>query len=480
MTFDYLKHLKNTNQTIKLLNSDNFAFMLSFFYFVFVKNRHITLNHSELLLYLDDYLFDINSSYDNLFPKLPKEYLDDFANDKNGYLRKYHGDSDEPLYELTPHTNKALEFVESLQESEFVASRSKFNIIFELLEDLEFETNMDDEERVKKLQAQKKDIDIQINAIRAKKDLRFDSARIKEHYMQIQEIVRKLKYDFSQMEYNFRDLNKLAMQEITLRDDDKSSVLDSIFEIEDSIRDSDQGKSFFAFWQLLTDAKKSDKLTKLLNNLYEIDVIKEMDDDRKLGDVKYTLLKSGEKIYQVSAKLIEQLRRFIDDRVRIENKRVIELCKKVEKSSIEIRDTIPMKKNFFYMKGNKIKIDSIFEKSLYCIKKPQEFKKEDVVQDIEIDMDSFYNLFFVDEESLKRNISQMLFTQPQCTLVELCKKFEVKKGLSELVSYISIAKNSDEAIVDESIKTQIEVLDFDGNKKMVCLPKIIFTKGIKK
>ncbi len=256
MTFDYLKHLKNTNQTIKLLNSDNFAFMLSFFYFVFVKNRHITLNHSELLLYLDDYLFDINSSYDNLFPKLPKEYLDDFANDKNGYLRKYHGDSDEPLYELTPHTNKALEFVESLQESEFVASRSKFNIIFELLEDLEFETNMDDEERVKKLQAQKKDIDIQINAIRAKKDLRFDSARIKEHYMQIQEIVRKLKYDFSQMEYNFRDLNKLAMQEITLRDDDKSSVLDSIFEIEDSIRDSDQGKSFFCFLATSNRCKK--------------------------------------------------------------------------------------------------------------------------------------------------------------------------------------------------------------------------------
>ncbi len=56
----------------------------------------------------------------------------------------------------------------------------------------------------------------------------------------------------------------------------------------------------------------------------------------------------------------------------------------------------------------------------------------------------------------------------------------LQKGLSELVSYISIAKNSDEAIVDESIKTQIEVLDFDGNKKIVRLAKIIFTKGIKK
>lgn len=480
MTFEFLKHLKNTNQTIKLLNSDNFAFMLSFFYFVFVKNRHITITHSEIILYLDDYLFEINSSYENLFPKEAKNYLDDFSNDRNGYLRKYHGDTDEPLYELTPYTNKALEFVESLQKSEFVASRSKFNIIFELLEDLEFETNMDDVQRVKKLEAQKRDIDSQIEAIRAKKDLRFDNARIKEHYMQIEEIVRKLKYDFSEMEYNFRDLNKLAMEEIALKDDAKSGVLDSIFEIEDSIRKSDQGKSFFAFWQLLTDNSRSDKLTKLFDNLYEIPVVKEMDDDKKLKDVKYTLLKSGEKIYKVSAKLVEQLRRFIDDRVWIENKRVLELCKKIEKSSIEIKNNISLKKDFFEIKGDSFKIDSIFEKSLYSIKKPQEFKSEDVIQDIEIDMDGFYNLFYVDEEALKRNITQMLQHRSQCTLVELTQKFVVTKGVSELISYIAIAKNLDGAVVDDSVKTQIDIVDFDGNRKRVNLPKIIFTKGAKK
>lgn len=454
--------------------------MLSFFYFVFVKNRHIALVHSEILLYLDDYLFEINCSNSNQFPKSPKDYLDDFANDKNGYLRKYHGDEDEPLYELTPYANKALEFVESLQKNEFIASRSKFNIIFELLEDLEFETNMDDLQRVKKLELEKKDIDLQIEAIKAKKDLRFDSSRIKEHYIQLEEIVRKLKYDFSEMEYNFRDLNKLAMEEIALKDDVKSGVLDSIFEIEDSIRDSDQGKSFFAFWQLLTDAKKSDKLTKLLENLYEIETIKNIDDDKKLQDIKYTLLKGGEKIYKVSAKLIEQLRRFVDDRVWIENKRVLELCREIDKLAIEIKDKAPIKKDFFHIKGDRVKIDSIFEKSLYTKKKTQEFTREDTKQEIEIDMDSFYNLFFVDEEKLKRNISQMLFNKPQCTLVELTCEFKVTKGVSELVSYISIAKNSDDAIVNEKVKTQIEVIDFDGNKKVVTLPKIIFTKGLKK
>jgi hypothetical protein len=480
MTYDYLKHIKNTNQTIKLLNSDNFAFILSFFHLVFVKNRHITLPYSEILLYLDDYLFEINRTYNNPFVKSPKEYLDDFSSDKNAYLRKYHGEGDEPLYELTPHANKALEFVESLSKNEFVASRSKFNIIFELLEDLEFETNMDDSERIKNLQLQKEDIDIQIKSIEEKTDLRFDNARIKEHYMQIDEIVRKLKYDFSEMEYNFRDLNKVAMEHITLKDDGKSGVLDSIFEIEDDIRESPQGKSFFAFWQLLSDSKKSEKLTKLLQNLYNIEAIKSIDKDEKLKDIKYTLLKSADKIYQVSAKLIEQLRRFIDDRVWMENRRVLELCKSIEKSSIEIKENIPINKDFFTIKGQSVKVDSIFEKSLYRPKITQEFKKEDKVQAIEIDMNSFYNLFFVDEEILKKNISQMLMSKSQCTLVEITKKFPISKGISELIVYISIAKNSDTVIVYESEKTKLELVDLDGKRKIVNLPKIIFTKEVKK
>ena len=476
MTFDYLKHIKANNQTLKILNSDNLPFTLSFFHLVFVKKRNLTINHTDMLQYLDDYLFDINSSYENLFPKSSKEYLDDFANDRNSYLRKYHGDEDETLYELTPYINRALEFIESLEKNEFVGSRSKFNIMFELLEDLEFETNMDDAQRVKSLEDEKRHIDKQIQAIQSKEDMRFDDARIKEHYMNIEEIVRHLKYDFTEMEYNFRDLNRVAMEQIALKDDAKSGVLDTIFDIEDKIRESDQGKSFFAFWQLLTDAKKSERLTKLFDNLYSIETIQQLDKERKLQDVKYTLLKSGEKIYRVSAKLIEQLRRFIDDRVWIENRRVLQLCQEIEKSSIEIKENLPTSKEFFEIKGDKIKIESTFAKPLYSVKEVQEFKKEDIIQPLEIDMDTFYNLFFVDEERLKRNISEMFLKKSQFTLLELLTTNTIQKGISELIGYISIAKNMQNTEVYEKELFSFNIIDFEKNERVVKLPKIIFSK----
>ena len=477
MTYEYLKNLKKYNQTIKLLNSDNFAMMVGFFYFVFVEKKYITINHSTILSLLDDYLYDINLSYPNIYPKNAKEYLDDFVSDKNGYLKKYHGSEDEAIYELTPYTQKALEFLDSLNKSEFVGSRTKFNIIFELLEELEFETNLSDEDRIRTLQKQKDDIDAKIKNIKNKQDLRFDSSRIKEHFMLISEQARKLKYDFSQIEYNFRDLNLEAMQKIASSYDSKDSVLGSIFDIEDSIRQSDQGKSFFAFWQILTDARKNEQLSSMLEKLYEIDVIKEFDKDKSLRTLKYDLLNNATKITKVSSKLIEQLRQFLDDRVWIENKKIFDFCQSIEKSAIEIKTNPPISKKITTLQNTKISINSVFEKSLYTIKADKNFTNELKEEKLDINLNSFYDIFFVDEEKLKNNINYFLQIQSQITLEQILEKFPITKGVAELVSYLSIAKNSQNSIVDMDNKIKLIIKDEHNNTKVVSIPKIIFTKG---
>ena len=477
MQYEYLKNIKKNNQTIKLLNSDNFAMMVSFFYFVFYANKHISITHTNLLNYLDDFLFDINQTYDNIYPKKAKEYLDDFVSDKNAYLKKYQGSDDEAMYELTPYTQKTFEFLESLEKKEFVGSRTKFNIIFELLEELEFETNLSDEERIKSLQEQKDAIDAKIKNIQLKKDVRFDNSRIKEHFMLIEEQSRKLKYDFSQIEYNFRELNQKAMEQIATAYESKDSVLGSIFDIEDSIRQSDQGKSFFAFWQILTDAQKNEKLSTMLEKLYDIEIIQEFDSEERLKNLKYDLLLNADKIGKISSKLIEQLRRFLDDRVWIENKKILELCNAIEKKAVEIKENPPLKRDFHHLAKNKVAIDSVFEKSLYTLKENKAFSHEIKEDVLEVNLDAFYDIFFIDEALLQNNINYFLQIQSQCTLVEVLEKFPIEKGISELIGYLSLAKNSKNSIVAPDEKQKIHILGEDGNKKIVSVAKILFTKG---
>ncbi len=478
MTYQYLKNLKTYNQTIKLLNSDNFAMMVGFFHFVFVQKRHIALNHATIIGYLEDYLYDIHQSDADAYPKSAKEYLDDFVSDKNGYLKKYQGSEDEAMYELTPHTQKVFEFLESLEQREFVGSRTKFNIIFELLEELEFETHLSDAERIAALEDEKRAIDERIAKIQVKEDLRFDSSRIKEHFMLIEEQSRKLKYDFAQIEYNFRELNHRTMVNIANASGAKEGVLDSIFESEEQIRQSDQGKSFFAFWQVLTDTQKNEKLSEMLEKLYEIEVIQKFDKHESVKNLKHDLLLHASKITKVSSKLIEQLRRFIDDRVWIENKKILESCKSIEKTALEIKENAPIGKDFFCMTGSGVRVESVFEKSLYTPKDTTKFLQEIKEETDTVDLESFYNLFYIDEELLQNNINTLLQLHPQVTLQKVIERFPVTKGVSELVAYLSLVqKPSYDAIIQMDQKTKIKICDEHKKERWVLVPKIIITRG---
>jgi hypothetical protein len=254
-------------------------------------------------------------------------------------------------------------------------------------------------------------------------------------------------------------------------------VLVSIFDIEEGIRESDQGKSFFAFWQLLTDPNKSDKLSEMIEKIYQIDAVVQLDPQQRLSDLKYALLQNAEKVYGVSSKLIEQLRRFLDDRVWIENRRILELSKSIEQMALAIKEIPPTQRDFMEIAGDRISVDSVFEKRLYQPKKERSFNHE--VQPIEIDgieLYELYNQFFVDEEELRRNIDAILMLQSQCSLGDIVKLNGVHKGIGEIVGYLSLARSCNGVMVDEEQIEYIEIIDTDENKKRIRLPKIIFTK----
>ncbi len=474
MTYDYLKALKKSHQTLRLLCSDNFAMSLSFFHAVFVEARRSSILQSELVRYLEDYLFILNEQEDGAFPKAAQEYLNDFAN--SGYLRKYYGDAEEPIYDLTPHTQKALEWIESLQKREFIGSRSRFNLIFELIEELAFETELDDEARIEKLEAKKREIDAQIEAIRSKTALRFDESRVKEQYMQIEEIARALKYDFAEIEYNFRELNTRAMETIAMREDAKAEVLGSIFVIEDEIRESDQGKSFFAFWQLLTDMERSTKLSEMIEKLYALESVRRFDPQRRLKNLKYELLGSGEKIVTVTGRLIEQLRRFIDDRVWVENRRILELCRTIEKQALECKESMPKSRTFTALPGAKVTISSIADKRLYRLRSDTHFEARIEPKAATIDLESFLHQCYVDEALLKRRIDTLLQERVQCTLGEVVAHYGADKGIAELIGYYTVAKSRSTARIEKEVYEVVEVKDFDGNFKKVRIPKTVFTR----
>jgi hypothetical protein len=72
-----------------------------------------------------------------LYPKSPKAYIEDWCHNDNAYLRKYYPQyGDEPECDLTPATEKAIDWIQSLEQKEFVGAESRLFHLFELLKDI--------------------------------------------------------------------------------------------------------------------------------------------------------------------------------------------------------------------------------------------------------------------------------------------------------------------------------------------------------
>ncbi len=477
MTYEYLKNIKNNHTAIQLLNADNFPMIVGFFHHAFKSTQTQSLNETTILSKLDDYLYLLNQGYEEIkYPKKAKEYLDDFSHQNRGYLRKYYGyDSDEPIYELTPDVEKLLEWSEGLQKQEFVATESKVKTIMNLLKELEFETNLSDEERISVLEAKKRTIDQEIESIKSSQDLRFDERKIKEHFMQIEKNSSELLSDFREIEYNFRLLNHEAKEAIANANSYKGEVLDEIFKIEESIRNSNQGASFYAFWDFLMDVNQIEELDRLLLNLYKIPIIEQMDSEHKMENLKYNLLSGGEKSHKVLTKLIEQLRRFIDDKLWVENRRILELAVSIEKSAMEMKDKPPTQREFFLIDGVKIVVDSIASKHLFIPSQKENFEHEIKEDIVELDLSKLYEQVYVDESLLKQNIKKLLQQRSQFTLKELSLIYPIKKGLSELVVYLKIAQNMQNAYIETKID-EIIIEDEERNRKRVIMDRVVFVE----
>ncbi|MDQ7047860.1 MAG: DUF3375 domain-containing protein [Sulfurovum sp.] len=477
MTYDYLENLKKNHLAIQLLNANNFSMIVAFFYEAFKSKKRQTLKETEILNLLDDYIYAINEGYEEpKFPKTAKAYLDDFTQESSNYLRKYYSyESDEPIYELMPDVEKLLSWVVGLKKQEFVATESKLKIIMTLLKELEFETNLSDEERIESLEKEKKAIDKQIEAIKRQEDLRFDTRKVKEQFMQVQATSAELLSDFREIEHNFRNLNQEAKKAIASTQNAKGEVLEKIFEIEEGIRQSNQGESFYAFWDFLMDTEQIAHLDRLLVNLYDLEDIQSLDPQRSLENLTYNLLSGGENAHKVLAKLVEQLRRFIDDKVWVENRRILELAYSIEQKAMDLRDKTPTLREFFSIDGMKISLESIASKRLFSPVAKESFShtlKEEV---LEVDLTKLYSQVYVNETELKQNIQKLLQKKPQFTLKELHKTYPIDKGVSELIVYLKLAQNMDNAYL-EAHKEEMFIVTEEGVKKKIIMDRVVFVR----
>jgi hypothetical protein len=478
MDHEKIKYLKEYHPTIKLLRLDNAPLIISFLYQEFKKNNKIVILNTELKTGLSDYLYHLNHSYgEDTYPGSAQNYLDKWSND--GFLRKYYtSNSDEPVFELTPATEKALEWVKDLEKKEFVGTESRLLKIFDILKEIVYKSSDDPLKRLEELEKQKHEIEIEIEKIHSGNIEKLNETQIKERFLDVYDTASKLLSDFREVEYNFRELARSVREKQVNSNLKKGKLLEDIFKDQDFIWDTDQGRSFKAFWEFLMSQNKQDELDELIKTVSNLPEIKNIKHDDFIERIEVNLIDAGDKVNKTNHQLIEQVRRYLDNKTYLENKRIVEIVREIKSFAIQIKDDPPKNKDFLLLDDSP-RIELIMERPLFNVPMNPEIKNivlEEGYTD-SIDMDALYRQLYINQEEIKIKIRELLKFNSQITLKQITEIYPIENGLSEIITYFSIASKGSKSFINEEVIENIIISNRETEKYFeIKVPQIIFCK----
>ena len=475
--------MRKTHPAWRLMAAENGPLVAGFLDSVFREKNVRSIEEAELSMRLEDYLYYLSDSgAEQEFSRSAGGYLDDWARNDRGWLRKFYPQgSDEPHYDLTPAAEKALQWLDGLFEQSFIGTESRLFASIDLLKQIVHGVEEDKTERINELKRQKREINRQIKAIEGGEIPVLDSREIRERYIQFTRIARELLGDFRMVEHNFRELDRSVREKIAAWTGEKGDLLETIFGEHDEITQSEQGLSFRAFWDFLMSSSSQEEFTILLDRVFELKDLGDLTDDVRMKRIHFDWINAGEQTQRMVARLSRQLRRFLDDRSYYENKRIVRLLESIDQKALEVRNEAPQDQKFMRLEGIRPSFQLPMERPLFS--PPLKIDLDSVILDGDgdtIDSSVLYNQIVVDKIRLKRNIDTALELQDQISLGILIKNNPLEEGLAELVVYFTLAEENPLAFVNEDESEKVFWVDNNKIKRSAKMPVIMFQKGMKK
>ena len=189
--------LSTSNPAWVILRANNAPAVLAILRSVFEgDNRQVA--GSDLALAVDAMLVDIREQTDMELPKTGVAYINDWV--KDGYLvRRSPQGTREELYELSTDAHVAIDYVQQLTNPQRSVTKSRLSTLITGLRDLAAETDEDEANAIRRLEAQRDAIQHRIDQVRMNGVATISDEEAVEKTREILSLVSDLPTDFSRV-----------------------------------------------------------------------------------------------------------------------------------------------------------------------------------------------------------------------------------------------------------------------------------------
>lgn len=488
MSEEQLSYTFEHASSIKLLKADSAALIISFLHREFKQAQRVAVSYSEFIEHLEEYLEYLREQKPGRYPGSALAYIRTWSDPNHRFIHiAAHGRAEVPMIMLTSETERAIGWLEDMKPRSFVGTESRFLLIMQLIRDL-IEKNTDDPgKRLKQLELQRKELDQQIEQIyeTGMVEKQYSPTQLRERFMEASNLARQLLRDFRLVEERFHDIARSVQQAQLQPGARKGTLVEYVLDADAELKGSDQGRSFYTFWEFLISPSRRDELKELLEQLTHLPELRSvLDEERVLPRLPSTLVEAAEKVIHSNARLAEQLRRLLDEQAAAENRRVQALLQEIKREGYHLANVIDGNMPFLEIEGAP-EANLPMERELW---KPQKTRvpgemphlvSEEDLRDV--DLTALYTPFSLDEDLLREHIETLLEYQPQIRLSDVLARYPVEKGLAEILAYCMLAardaRHRIEMDASETIRFSSLTQEDDPEERVLLMPRISYRRS---
>lgn len=475
--------------SVQMLRMRNAHWVLPFLYQVFKDANIFSIQEPQLVNLLAETLSTHADGTEDI-----EEARIEFGEDEESRARKYllnwvqkrllqdlPGPEGEVLYQLSAHTEKLFQWLQSLQKRQFVGTESRFKMLFSSLRDMVEKTEDDRTRRLEELKNRRAEIDKEIKALEMGAPVEvYSNAQVQERLELFTRLCYELISDFREVEDNFKQIHRDIVEQHTRAELNKGAIIGYAFESYDSLRNSDQGKSFYAFYDFLISRAGQEDWRTLTDELMQLLGDRAIDADYNfLQNIKSLLLQQGRAVYDANDRMAEKLSRIITEkeiafhrRLRQQISNIKELVFELMEEEEEIPAGIPIDQPVEIKLAMDRKLTTEQKKAAGVIKQP--LSGEEKIGDMER-FNRLLSTTFVDKKKLWGKVETLLKQQETATLKEVVEKTGLENGIAEIVAYYSFLKDKSSRVqIMKNITEHIPVNE--QQTKFIEVPYLLFSK----
>jgi hypothetical protein len=486
MDYNLVAMLHKNDPAILALRKEWLPLVISFLHHVFKRKHEVQVSRDVFREQLDAYLEHINTMLpdDGQYRHDADYYVERWSREDD--LIRVRNRDDGYVILLSPHAERLIGWFEDMQDRGMIGTESRLRTILSLLDEVVTRSTEDVEARLRQLYDRRDEIEAEILRIQETQQVEgFTDVQIRERLEHISSMASQLLRDFSRVEERFREMARGIQQAQLNPDMRRGEILGTALDADEQLEVSDEGQSFRAFYELLTQPEQREKFDSLVEAVFQMPRLSPLvGENIVLQRLTSHLLDAGERVNQSNQRLAEHLRRVVDTRNVIESRRVQGLSRELKHVISQLgADLVSlMSRNTFYTIEGEPDVELPLERPLFDPPEPLIASERPRPASTFIDDDALtalYDTFFIDETLLYENIERQLMSRSEITLAELVAGYPIEQGMAELVAYFLIAAHEPQHTVDRTIQDTVLIQTLDGDERDITLPRVIFRRAAK-